>query len=156
MKNMKKNIRKKMDVFECHFLADRPRSLAFQVSLVYEYFVFSPTKPHFGGFRCFSQFCSQCIANSKHPYHPYIESTIILSDVPCAICQCLTTFHHICSSSLFYVQRHDDIYRDFFHHVVDLRHAIYTHRYNPSGTKLFVAGGPLPLGLYGSYAAFWQ
>jgi WD repeat-containing protein 40A len=52
--------------------------------------------------------------------------------------------------------RHDDIYRDFFHHVEDLRHAIYTHKYNPCKTKLFVAGGPLPLGLYGSYAAVWQ
>ena len=46
----KKNMKTKMDVFECHFLADRPRSLAFQVSLVYEYFVFSPTKPRFGVF----------------------------------------------------------------------------------------------------------
>ena len=46
---MKKNMMTKMDVLECHFLADRPRSLAFQVSLVYEYFVFSPTKPRFSG-----------------------------------------------------------------------------------------------------------
>ena len=52
----KKNMKTKMDVFECHFLADRPRSLAFQVSLVYEYFVFSPTKPRFGSFRRFSRF----------------------------------------------------------------------------------------------------
>ena len=56
-KNMKKNMKTKMDVFECHFLADTPRSLAFQVSLVYEYFVFSPTKLRFGGFRRFSRFC---------------------------------------------------------------------------------------------------
>ena len=52
-KNMKKNMKNmktKMDVFECHFLAHRPHSLAFQVSLVYEYFVFSPTKPRYGGF----------------------------------------------------------------------------------------------------------
>ena len=52
--------------------------------------------------------------------------------------------------------RHDGIYREFFQHVHDLRHAVYTHKYNPSKTKLFVAGGPLPLGLYGNYAAFWQ
>ena len=55
-KKMMKNMKTKMDVFECHFLADRPRSLAFQVSLVYEYFVFSPTNPRFGGFQRFSRF----------------------------------------------------------------------------------------------------
>ena len=54
--NMKKNMKTKMDVFECHFLADRPRSLAFQVSLVYGYFVFSRTKLRLGGFRRFSRF----------------------------------------------------------------------------------------------------
>ena len=54
MKKNMKNMKMKMDVFECHFLADRPRSLAFQVSLVYQYFVFSPTKPCFGHFRRFS------------------------------------------------------------------------------------------------------
>ena len=55
-KKKKKNMKTKMEVFECHFLTDRPRSLAFQVSLVYEYFVFSPTKPRFGSFRRFSRF----------------------------------------------------------------------------------------------------
>ena len=78
-----KNVNTKMDVFECHFLADRPRSLAFQVSLVYEYFVFSPTKPGFGSFRRFSRFCPYAnvlwIRNTL--YHPYIESTIVLSDI---------------------------------------------------------------------------
>ena len=34
--------------------------------------------------------------------------------------------------------------------------AIYTHCYDPSGTKLFTAGGPLPAGLWGNYAALWQ
>ena len=55
-KKKKKNMKTKMDVFEWHFLADRPRSLAFQVSLVYEYFVFSPTKPRFGSFDAFLDF----------------------------------------------------------------------------------------------------
>ena len=81
MKNMK-NMKTKMDVFECHFLADTPCLLAFQVSLVYEYFVFSPTKPRFGGFRRFSRFRPYAnvlwIRNTL--YHPYIESTIVLSD----------------------------------------------------------------------------
>ena len=71
-----------MDVFECHFLADRPRSLAFQVSLVYEYFVFSPTKPRFGSFRRFSRFrpYTNVLWIWNTLYHPYIESTIVLSD----------------------------------------------------------------------------
>lgn len=34
--------------------------------------------------------------------------------------------------------------------------AIYTHCYDPSGTKLFAAGGPLPASVYGNYAALWQ
>lgn len=34
--------------------------------------------------------------------------------------------------------------------------AIYTHCYDPTGTKLFAAGGPLSLVLYGNYAALWE
>ncbi len=34
--------------------------------------------------------------------------------------------------------------------------ACYTHCYDASGTRLFAAGGPLQLGLCGSYAALWQ
>ncbi|XP_031565544.1 DDB1- and CUL4-associated factor 12-like [Actinia tenebrosa] len=34
--------------------------------------------------------------------------------------------------------------------------AIYTHCYDPTGTKLFTAGGPLALVLYGNYAAVWE
>ncbi|XP_028399193.1 DDB1- and CUL4-associated factor 12-like [Dendronephthya gigantea] len=34
--------------------------------------------------------------------------------------------------------------------------AIYTHCYDPSGSKLFTGGGPLAVGLYGNYAALWQ
>ncbi|EDO39558.1 predicted protein, partial [Nematostella vectensis] len=36
------------------------------------------------------------------------------------------------------------------------RNAIYTHCYDPTGTKLFTAGGPLALVLYGNYAALWE
>ena len=35
------------------------------------------------------------------------------------------------------------------------QHAVYTHRYNPSGSQLFVGGGPLLLHENGSYAAIW-
>jgi WD repeat-containing protein 40A len=34
--------------------------------------------------------------------------------------------------------------------------AIYTHAYNPSGTRLFAAGGPLQLSLSGSFAGLWS
>ena len=81
-KKKKKNMKTKMNVFECHFLADRPRSLAFQVSLVYEYFVFSPTKPCFGSFRRYSRFrpYANVLRIRNTLYHSYIESTIVLSD----------------------------------------------------------------------------
>lgn len=34
--------------------------------------------------------------------------------------------------------------------------AIYTHCYDSSGTRLFTAGGPLPVNLTGNYAGIWQ
>jgi hypothetical protein len=52
-------------------------------------------------------------------------------------------------------QRHDDTYRDFFWES-EYPSAIYTHRYDSSGTRLFAAGGPLPAGLWGNYAGLWQ
>ena len=49
----------------------------------------------------------------------------------------------------------DQTYRDYF---IDqpYANAIYTHCYDDSGTRLFAAGGPLPAGLYGNYAAVWH
>ncbi|XP_038078252.1 DDB1- and CUL4-associated factor 12-like [Patiria miniata] len=49
----------------------------------------------------------------------------------------------------------DDMY---FQHFYGEQHenAAYTHCYDKSGTRLFVAGGPLPAGLSGNYAALWQ
>ena len=68
-----------MDVFDCHFLADRPRSLAFQVSLVYEYFVFSPHFGVFDAFRDFSYMPMYCEFETPCTIPTYIESTIVLS-----------------------------------------------------------------------------
>ena len=34
--------------------------------------------------------------------------------------------------------------------------ATYTHCWDPSGTRLFTAGGPLPFGLRGCYMGLWQ
>jgi len=48
--------------------------------------------------------------------------------------------------------------RTYFDHFSDtpIPHSVYTHQYDPTGTKLFVAGGPLQLGLCGCYAAVWS
>jgi len=37
----------------------------------------------------------------------------------------------------------------------DVRHAIYTHKFDPLGSHLLVAGGPIMLGMKGCYAALW-
>jgi len=34
-------------------------------------------------------------------------------------------------------------------------HAVYTHNFDPSGTRLFIGGGPLLNGFQGCYASFW-
>lgn len=38
----------------------------------------------------------------------------------------------------------------------NIRQAFYTHKWDPSGTRIFTAGGPLPYGLSGSYLSIWQ
>jgi len=38
----------------------------------------------------------------------------------------------------------------------DIRHAVYTLQYDCTGTKMLTGGGPLQLGLTGSYAAVWS
>lgn len=38
----------------------------------------------------------------------------------------------------------------------DFNPAVYTHCYDPTGLKLFTAGGPLPASLKGGYAALWR
>jgi hypothetical protein len=38
----------------------------------------------------------------------------------------------------------------------DNYHAIYSHSYDPTGTKLLTAGGPLTVNLYGHYVAVWR
>ncbi|CAG8514550.1 9043_t:CDS:10 [Diversispora eburnea] len=51
--------------------------------------------------------------------------------------------------------QHDSVYINHFAGFA-LQNAIYTLSYNQSGTKLFTGGGPLQLGLKGSYAAVWS
>jgi len=50
--------------------------------------------------------------------------------------------------------KRDTIYEEFFQHHV-MQQAVYTHAYHPSGSKVFVGGGPRYFGLAGSYAAVW-
>ena len=54
------------------------------------------------------------------------------------------------------LQKKDETYRDFFSGMPEPPNAIYTHTYSPAKSKLFVAGGPLPLGLCGNYCALWH
>ena len=49
----------------------------------------------------------------------------------------------------------DLMYRYHFQGM-DKHNAVYSHKYDPTGNRLLVAGGPLQLGLCGSYAAVWS
>ncbi|GAB1288403.1 DDB1- and CUL4-associated factor 12 [Apodemus speciosus] len=51
---------------------------------------------------------------------------------------------------------HDETWRNYFSDIDSFPNAVYTHCYDSSGTRLFVAGGPLPSGLHGNYAALWS
>lgn len=51
---------------------------------------------------------------------------------------------------------HDETWRSYFSDINSFPNAVYTHCYDPSGTKLFVAGGPLCSGLHGNYAGLWS
>lgn len=51
---------------------------------------------------------------------------------------------------------HDETWRSYFSDIHSFPNAVYTHCYDPSGTKLFVAGGPLCSGLHGNYAGLWS
>ena len=51
---------------------------------------------------------------------------------------------------------HDADYYEAFLSNMEYSPAIYTHRYDSTATRLFVAGGPLPANITGSYAALWS
>ncbi|XP_018615633.1 DDB1- and CUL4-associated factor 12 [Scleropages formosus] len=51
---------------------------------------------------------------------------------------------------------HDETWRSYFSDINFFPNAVYTHCYDASGTKLFVAGGPLCSGLHGNYAGLWS
>lgn len=57
---------------------------------------------------------------------------------------------------VFCFQNHDETWRSYFSDIHSFPNAVYTHCYDDSGTKLFVAGGPLCSGLHGNYAGLWS
>ena len=73
-------------------------------------------------------------------------------------CQILF-INKICSKytvfCLLLFQRHDDTFYELFYDQA-YPNAVYTHQYDSSGTRMFVAGGPLPAGLWGNYAGLWS
>ena len=52
----------------------------------------------------------------------------------------------------------NESYYDFLSYAnsLDNMHAIYSHCYDPSGTKILTVGGPLSVGLHGHYVSVWQ
>lgn len=48
------------------------------------------------------------------------------------------------------------LYYNFQYQGVEEHTAIYTHTYNPSKNKIFVGGGPTPMGLFGSFVTILQ
>jgi WD repeat-containing protein 40A len=52
------------------------------------------------------------------------------------------------------LQQRNEVYHNYFWNV-PIHNAIYTHCYDDTGERMFVAGGPLQLGLCGGYAAIW-
>ncbi|XP_078614863.1 DDB1- and CUL4-associated factor 12-like [Branchiostoma floridae x Branchiostoma japonicum] len=52
--------------------------------------------------------------------------------------------------------KHDEMYREFFSDQDHFPNAVYAHLYDDAGVRLFAAGGPLPAGLWGNYAALWS
>jgi len=70
---------------------------------------------------------------------------------------CIFVYLYICIL-YFPLQHHDDNYLGFFmpQFNQEFPNAIYTHQYDETGTRMFVAGGPLPAGLWGNYAGLWS
>ena len=52
--------------------------------------------------------------------------------------------------------RRDNNYYTYFNSLPKLPNAIYSHCYSPDNRKLYVAGGPLQLGLCGNYSSIWR
>lgn len=53
--------------------------------------------------------------------------------------------------------RNESYYEDLpYIYNTDATHAIYSHSYDPSGTKLLTVGGPLTVNFFGHYAGIWR
>lgn len=62
------------------------------------------------------------------------------------------------STGAGHIRRDDPVYQEWYGDlpVWSLHQACYTHAWDPTGTRLAMAGGPLPSGIRGCYAAVWQ
>jgi hypothetical protein len=49
----------------------------------------------------------------------------------------------------------NEAYRSQYPNLSDLNRGVCTLSYNPNGTRLFTGGGPLQMGLSGSFASLW-
>lgn len=63
--------------------------------------------------------------------------------------------HHLQASNALGWVAHNETYYEYFAES-GVEHAVYTHAWDPSGTRLFVGGGPLAFGLRGGYLALWE
>lgn len=82
---------------------------------------------------------------------------VLFYDIRCnKFLECQCPYSKLCAlvAGHGYLER-DEIFQELFANEVQ-RNAIYAHCYDESGTRLFTAGGPLPAGLSGNYAAVWQ
>lgn len=62
----------------------------------------------------------------------------------------------IMTTVLYYFQKKSSMFWELYHSYQDYHPAVYTHCYDTTGTRLFVAGGPLPAFLEGCYLGLWQ
>ncbi|KAI9027429.1 WD40-repeat-containing domain protein [Phycomyces nitens] len=78
--------------------------------------------------------------------------TRMMEFLPLAANNDTSVYHN--SSSEGWLDRESQMYKSHFTGI-QIPPAIYTTAYNPDGTKLFTAGGPIQSGLRGCYAALW-
>ena len=101
-------------------------------------------------------FISSSLCNRRYGIEQHGKNSLLHWRRASGGCTLLTAFRcgECVLNCVACLQVKNDVYMEYFagH---DIKHAVYTHSYDPSHTKLLVAGGPLPYGLKGSYIALW-
>ena len=75
---------------------------------------------------------------------------------PFVFCFYVNAISVIITNIFSHPQRHDALYYEAFLSNMEYQPAIYTHCFDSSSLRLFVAGGPLPANVSGHYAALWS